>query len=46
MMGVTGIAARTFATVARTQSNVVMISQSSSEQSICFVIPEDKAAQV
>lgn len=43
MMGVTGIAARTFATVARTQSNVVMISQSSSEQSICFVIPEDKA---
>jgi aspartate kinase len=43
MMGVTGIAARTFATVARTKSSIVMISQSSSEQSICFVIPEEKA---
>lgn len=39
MMGVPGIAARTFAAVARQGASVLMISQSSSEQSICFVIP-------
>ena len=38
MLGVPGIAARTFAAVARTNTNVVMISQASSEQSICFVV--------
>jgi aspartokinase/homoserine dehydrogenase 1 len=37
MMGVPGIAARTFGAVARAGANVLMISQSSSEQSICFV---------
>jgi aspartokinase/homoserine dehydrogenase 1 len=40
MMGVPGIAARTFAAVARQGASVLMISQASSEQSICFVIPE------
>lgn len=40
MMGVPGIAARTFAAVARQNANVLLIAQSSSEQSICFVIPE------
>ncbi len=39
MMGVPGIAARTFSAVARTGVSVLMISQASSEQSICFVIP-------
>jgi aspartate kinase len=46
MMGVPGIAARTFGAVARTGANVLMISQSSSEQSICFVVPEISADAV
>ncbi len=46
MMGVPGIAARTFATVAGQDANVLMISQASSEQSICFVVPEPDAARV
>lgn len=39
MIGIPGIAARTFAAVARTGTSVAMISQASSEQSICFVVP-------
>jgi aspartokinase/homoserine dehydrogenase 1 len=39
MMGVPGIAARTFSAVASQGASVLMISQASSEQSICFVIP-------
>lgn len=46
MMGVPGIAARTFGAVARTGANVLMITQSSSEQSICFVVPESSAESV
>ncbi len=46
MLGVPGIAARTFSAVARQKASVLMISQSSSEQSICFVIPTDSAARV
>jgi aspartate kinase len=46
MMGVPGIAARTFAAVARKGANVLMISQASSEQSICFVVPEADARGV
>ncbi|MBI1295466.1 aspartate kinase [bacterium] len=46
MMGVPGIAARTFGTVARQRANVLMISQSSSEQSICFVVPDNEAVGV
>ena len=46
MMGVPGIAARTFAAVAAQGANVLMISQASSEQSICFVVPETDAAHV
>ncbi|MCD6355775.1 MAG: aspartate kinase, partial [Anaerolineaceae bacterium] len=45
MLGVPGVAARTFSAVAKENASVLMISQSSSEQSICFVIPssdEDK----
>ena len=39
MIGIPGIAARTFGAVARTGTSVAMISQASSEQSICFVVP-------
>jgi len=39
MIGVPGIAARTFAAVARHGVNVLLISQASSEQSICFAVP-------
>ena len=39
MLGVPGVAARTFSAVAKEDASVLMISQSSSEQSICFVIP-------
>jgi bifunctional aspartokinase / homoserine dehydrogenase 1 len=46
MMGVPGIAARTFAAVAAQGANVLMISQASSEQSICFVVPDADAARV
>lgn len=46
MLGVPGIAARTFSAVARQDASVLMISQSSSEQSICFVIPTANAAGV
>ncbi len=38
MLGVPGVAARVFSTVAREQVNVLMISQSSSEQNICFLV--------
>jgi aspartate kinase len=46
MLGVPGIAARTFGAVARAGANVLMISQSSSEQSICFVIRESEREAV
>jgi len=40
MLGVPGIAARTFAAVAQTGQSVLLISQASSEQSICFAAPD------
>lgn len=40
MMGVPGIAARTFGAMAKTGISVSMISQASSESSICFVVPD------
>ena len=40
LKGVPGIAGRTFTAVARTGTSVFMISQASSEQNICFVIPQ------
>ncbi len=46
MIGVQGVAARTFGAVAQAGANVLMISQASSEQSICFVIPNDHARHV
>ncbi len=39
MVGVPGIAARTFGAVARNEVSVLLISQASSEQSICFSVP-------
>jgi aspartokinase/homoserine dehydrogenase 1 len=46
MLGVPGIAARAFGGVARTGTSVSMISQASSEQSICFLVPQDASAVV
>jgi len=46
MIGVPGVAARTFGAVANTGTSVLMISQSSSEQSICFVVPARETLQV
>ncbi len=46
MIGVPGIAARTFSAVARQHASVLMISQSSSEQSICFVVPQSTGPHV
>jgi aspartate kinase len=46
MMGVPGIAARTFSAVAAKGANVLMIVQASSEQSICFLIPMQTVDQV
>jgi len=46
MIGVPGVAARTFGAVAGAGANVLMISQASSEQSICFVVPMASSAAV
>lgn len=45
MMGVPGIAARTFAALSKGGHSVAMISQASSEASICFVVPERESAE-
>ena len=46
MLGVPGIAARAFGAVARTGTSVSMISQASSEQSICFLAAAASTATV
>jgi aspartate kinase len=46
MIGVPGIAARTFSAVASARTSVLMISQASSEQSISFVIPTQSGPPV
>ena len=46
MIGVPGIAARTFGAVARLDVSVLLITQASSEQSICFIVPEAAAPAV
>ncbi|MGQ9549546.1 MAG: aspartate kinase [Roseiflexus sp.] len=46
MIGVPGVAARTFGAVASVSANVLMISQASSEQSICFVVPSSTTPHV
>ncbi|HRR26840.1 MAG TPA: aspartate kinase, monofunctional class [Acidobacteriota bacterium] len=46
MLGVPGVAARAFSSVAATGTNVILISQASSEQSICFAVPSKQADTV
>lgn len=45
MMGVPGIAGRTFLATARASANILMISQASSEQSFCFLVTVDRAEE-
>jgi aspartate kinase len=46
MLGVPGVAARAFGAVASTGTSVPLITQASSEQSICFAVPADAASIV
>ncbi len=46
MMGIPGIAARTFGAVARDNQSVLLITQASSEQSICFATPDDATRRI
>lgn len=46
MLGVPGVAAKVFTAVADAGVNVLMISQSSSEQSICFTVVADSSHRV
>ncbi len=46
MLGVPGVAARAFSAVASTGTSVPLITQASSEQSICFAVPAESADQV
>jgi aspartate kinase len=46
MLGVPGVAARAFAAVASTGTSVPLITQASSEQSICFAVPSELADSV
>lgn len=46
MLGVPGVAARAFGAVAATGTSVPLITQASSEQSICFAVPMETAGKV
>jgi len=46
MLGVPGVAARAFGAVASTKTSVPLITQASSEQSICFAVPSEAADSV
>jgi aspartate kinase len=46
MLGVPGVAARTFRSIASTRTSVPLISQASSEQSICFAVPSESTDSV
>jgi aspartate kinase len=46
MLGVPGVAARAFGAVASTRTSVPLITQASSEQSICFAVPTESAQPV
>jgi aspartate kinase len=46
MLGVPGVAARTFGAVAHTHTSVSLITQASSEQSICFTVPANLTSNV
>ncbi len=45
MIGVPGVAARIFEALARTNISVTVISQASSEASICFAVPDSEASK-
>jgi aspartokinase/homoserine dehydrogenase 1 len=45
MVGVPGVSGRLFATLAKADINVIMISQASSEHSICFVVKTEQAQE-
>ncbi len=45
IVGVIGVAAKTFAAVAGVRANVLLISQSSSENDICFIVDSADAAR-
>lgn len=45
MLGVPGIAGRTFNTLAKENISVSFISQSSSESNICFVVPQEQKSE-
>ena len=44
MLGLSGVAARIFGAVARVGANILLISQASSEQSVCLAVPSAEAA--
>jgi len=46
MLGVPGVAARAFSAVAATDTSIPLITQASSEQSICFAVPSEAALAV
>jgi aspartate kinase len=46
MQGIPGIAAKALAAVASERANILMISQASSENNICFVVNSSEAARV
>jgi aspartate kinase len=46
MIGVPGIAGRTFLAAAQAGANILMIAQASSEQSFCFVVMDERTKQV
>lgn len=46
MLGVPGVAARTFDAVAKLNTSILFITQASSEQSICFAVPVNAKTQV
>jgi aspartate kinase len=46
MLGVPGVAARAFGAVASTNTSVPLITQASSEQSICFAVPDAASQRV
>jgi len=45
MLGVTGISARLFSALARADVNIILITQASSEHTICFAIQPDDAGR-
>lgn len=46
MLGVPGVAARTFAAIANLGTSITLISQASSEQAICFAVPVTAAEAI